>query len=340
MDRYAASRATAVAAAVVALLVVVQTGVGAAVTAGRQPMAVREQVPTTSTAAAWDEAPSRTVSLSAQQMALPHGGGSVDEMRIKAVTNATHVAIRLTWTDPTRDTNISMPRAYSDAVAVMLKGGQQPPITMGATGTPVDIWYWRANWQFGNHTGTGSWTGDMYAYPHPNDETKPGLAAGNPLSKTEYRRYAQNYYAKGYGSLSHAPVQNVNAHGTRTEDGWQVTFVRERTTEGTYDAAFGEAEQMYLTVAAWNGSADEANGQKSLSYQFLTLDTKSGELAAVESGGSDGAAGADAGDGSGSRSSTDGLPAEFWNGLGGVLAAMIVSWLIAYRSLRDRGEDQ
>lgn len=347
MDSDAARQATVVAAVVLTLVLVAQSAVGAAVTAGEQPMGVRKQVPVTADAAAWGDAPSQTLSLSAQQMALPYGGGTVSEAEVQTVTNESHVAVRVTWPDSTRDTNISRPNAYSDAVAVMLHGGDQPPITMGATGTPVDIWYWRASWQFGAHTGTGSGTGDMYAYPHPDNETKPGLAADNPLSQSKYSRYAQNYYARGYGSLSHAPAQNVDAAATREDDEWQVVFVRERSTDGQYDAAFNESGEMYLTVAVWNGSADEVNGQKSLSYQFLRLDTESGNLAAVEQGGGSGggasggtsAGGGDSGAGgdSGSSSGGSGLGGEFWNSFGTVLAVIVVSWLIAYRSLRGEG---
>ena len=335
MDSDAARQATVVAAVVLTLVLVAQSAVGAAVTAGEQPMGVRKQVPVTADAAAWGDAPSQTLSLSAQQMALPYGGGTVSEAEVQTVTNESHVAVRVTWPDSTRDTNISRPNAYSDAVAVMLHGGDQPPITMGATGTPVDIWYWRASWQFGNHTGTGSSTGDMYAYPHPDEETKPGLAAGNPLSKSTYSRYAQNYYARGYGSLSHAPAQNVDASATRADGEWRVAFVRERSTDGKYDAAFNGTEEMYLTVAVWNGSADEVNGEKSLSYQFLRLDTESGNLTAVEQGSgsddgsSDGTPASDGGDGDGG-----GFGGEFWDLFGTVLAVIVVSWLITYRSLR------
>lgn len=343
MDRYAASRATVVAAGVVVLLLVAQTAVGAAFTAGKQPMAVSQEVPTNPSAAAWSDAPSKTLGMSAQKMATPYGGGSVDELQLQAITNETHVAFRLTWTDPTNDTALSAPHAYSDAVAIMFHDGSQPPITMGGAGAPVNIWYWRANWEYGNHSGNGDWTGDMYAYPHPDEQTKPGLAANNPLSKNEFRRYAHNYYAKGFGTLSHATAQNVDGQAVRDGDEWQVTFVRERATDGEFDTPLDGSSKVYLTVAAWNGSAGDVNGEKSLSYQFLTLDTNSGELAAVDStGGSSGSSsGSDvAGESSGSTSGgvpTSGLPTDFWTGLGTLLAVTLVSWMVAYRSLKGEG---
>ncbi|MFC7136189.1 ethylbenzene dehydrogenase-related protein [Halobaculum litoreum] len=196
MDRSAATRATAITVCVVVLLLVVQTAIGSALVRGTQPMAVRDEVATEPTAAAWG-VPARSLELSAQQMAQPYGGGSVSGMEVQAMTNETHVAFRLSWNDPTRDANISAPTAYSDAVALMLHGGEQPPITMGAMGTPVNIWYWRASWQFGNHTGTGDWTGDMYSYPHPNETTKPGLAAGNPSRRASTSASARTTTRKG-----------------------------------------------------------------------------------------------------------------------------------------------
>lgn len=332
IDRYAASRATLVSFAVAVLVVLAQGAVSAAVTGGTQPMAVTNEVPASSDAQAWQQAPSRTVSLSEQQMAIPYGGGSTEKLHVKAITNRTHTAFKLRWNDTTPDTSIARPRGYSDAAAIMLKSGTQPPITMGATGTPVNIWYWRASWQFSNHTGSGAMTGDMYAYPHPTNATKPGQAVGNPLSKDHYRQYAQNYYAKGYGSLSHAPAQNVHAQGERTPKGWEVVLIRQRSTNGTYDATFNNSKKMYLAFAVWNGSASEVNGQKSITMQFSTLDTKSGALsdASSQDSGSDDGDSETASAGNASNSMD-----PFWNQFGAVFAAVIVAWLIAYRGIES-----
>ena len=331
----AAARATTLTVVVVALFVALQGSVGALFVGGSQPMAVTDQVPAEPTAAQWEQAPSRTVELQKQRMALPWGGGSVDELEVRALTNESHVAFRLSWADPTNDTSLTAPERYSDAAAVMLKGGSQPPITMGAVGEPVNIWYWRASWQF-NDT-RAEWTGDMYAYPHNDSLTMPGRQAGNPLSQASYGTYGQNYYAKGFGSLSDAPHQNVRASATRTDEGWTVTFVRERSTDGTYDAAFGEHDNIYLAFAVWNGSADEVNGQKSLTLQYSTLDTKSGGLSAAQAGssggGSDGAG--SAGGGSGDGASGDGgggSPVTGWVAV--LVSVALFTWVVAYWRVR------
>ncbi|WP_226013164.1 ethylbenzene dehydrogenase-related protein [Halomicrobium salinisoli] len=328
LDRGAARRATAAAAVVAALLVVAQGAVTAAVTGGQQPMVETDRVPQVAADGQWADAPSRSVSLSEQQMALPYGGGSVDEMEVQAMTNDSHVAFRLSWEDPTNDTSLSSPGSYSDAAAVMLHSGERPPITMGATGEPVNIWYWRAQWQYGADD-RSEWTGDMYAYPHPSEETKPGLAAGNPLSQGEYDDYGQNYYAAGFGSLSHAPAQNVDARATRDGDEWSVAFVREHATNGTHDAAFRANESMYLSFAVWNGSADEVNGKKSLTMQFSTLDTESGELAAADAGGDGGDGSGESGGDGNSGDGGSGLPQPFGY-VGGLVAVVIVSWAAVY----------
>jgi DMSO reductase family type II enzyme heme b subunit len=330
-DRRAARIATVFAVGLVVLLVAVQGAIASIATGGTQPLAQTDQLPQTASGDAWSEAPERTVSLQKQQMAVPYGGGTVDEMTVQALTNDSHVGFRLTWDDPTNDTSLTSPENFSDAAAIMLHSGEQPPITMGAAGEPVNIWYWRSNWQYGDSG--AEWTGDMYSYPHPDNETRPGDAAGNPLSQDEYDQYGQNYYAKGYGSLSDAPAQNVDAHATRQDDQWSVAFVRERGTDGEYDATFGE-DTMYLAFAVWNGSADEVNGQKSLTLQYSTLEQ--GQLSPPESGGDGGSSGGDGGDGSAATeggssgsSSGGGLPQPMGY-IGGVVAAMIVSWTIIY----------
>jgi len=331
LDGTGAVRATAATVVVVAALVALQGSVAALATGGTQPVATAAEVPTDPVAAQWADAPARTVELQAQQMALPYGGGSVDEVDVQAVTNDSHVAFRLAWEDPTRDTSLSAPERYSDAAAVMLKGGEQPPITMGAVGEPVNIWYWRAAWQYDDTT--AEWAGDMYAYPH--GESQPGQQAGNHISQDHFDSSGRNYYAKGFGSTSDAPAQNVHATAERTDGGWQVTFTRERSTNGTYDAAFGEHDRMYLAVAVWNGSQQEVNGQKSLTYQYATLDTTGGDLTAPQQSGGDASGDGDAGDGDGDAAGSDGGDGLSVGGWMLVLVSVaLFTWTAAYWRMR------
>jgi len=335
LDVEAARSATLAAVLAAALLVAGQQAVVAAATDGHAELTPVESVPAEPSAQQWGDAERKTLTLRKQSMALPYGGGSVTEATVSTVTNESHVAIRVAWSDPTNDTSIAEPRAYSDAVAVMVHGGATPPITMGATGDPVDIWYWRASWQFTPKADGGS----MYAYPHPDQETRPGAAAGNPLSRRTYDRYAQNYYAKGYGSLSHAPEQPVAASAERTDDGWAVVFVRERTAGGEYSADFADSDRIYLTVAVWNGSADEVNGQKSLSYQFLALDTESGALSQADpasgDGGDAGGGGEASGGGGGSGDQPLWIVRSMTNMVGSLVVVCLLTWFVAYWRVRS-----
>lgn len=336
VDTSAALGATAVTAVVLALLLSAQAAMGAAVTSGSQPVAAVDTAPTEPGAVAWENATERSVQLNPQQMALPYGGGTVGQLAVETAANDSHVAFRLTWEDPTADSNISEPGAYSDAAAIMLRRGEQPPIMMGGGDAPVNIWYWRASWQENDSVG-----GDMYAYPHPDAETKPGLAAGNPLSKQRYSDYGQNYYAKGYGSLSYAETQPVQASGRRTDDGWQVVFVRERTVDGPHDAGLSAGEPVHLAFAVWNGSADEVNGKKSITLRFSQLQSDQLSVPSDSSGDSGGSSG-DAAGGEGEQTASDDggdglwITRSFGNGLAGVVGVVVVTYLVAYRSIRRR----
>ncbi|NHN49823.1 cytochrome C nitrite reductase [Halostella sp. JP-L12] len=309
-------------------MMVGQVALVSVVTAGEQPMQSVDRVPAQPDAAKWDDAPTREMSLEPQRMAVPRGGGSVDEITVQSVTNDTHVAFRLEWEDPTADTNISEPGQYSDAAAIMLRSGSKPPIDMGSDSDPVNIWYWRSSWERSDADPGG----DMYGYPHPDGETKPGQAAGNPLSQMSYDSYGQNYYARGYGSLSHAPEQPVAASSERTDDGWSVVFVREREAAGEHDAAFDEADQMYLAFAVWNGSADEVNGEKSLTMQFTVLDTENGELSAAQDGGGEGGEAGSGGDDAGE--SVMWLARSATNWVTALVLATVAAWLVSYWRLR------
>lgn len=335
-DRSAAAGATVAAVATVVLLVAAQTAVVVVATDGHQAMGRVEEVPTDPSAGTWAAAPNHTLTLKAQTMAVPEGGGSVGQAEVRSVTNETHVAVRVHWPDATNDSTMTGPGSFSDAAAVMLHTGSTPPITMGAAGDPVNIWYWRSAWQYGD----AQRTGDMYAYPHGDEVTRPGVRAGNPVSTGGDANLGQNYYAKNFGSLTYAPDQSVAAQGERTEDGWTVVFVRERETDGRFDATFNDSAPTYLTVAVWNGSQAEVNGMKSLSYTFLAVDGGDGSLSVAsggqraDGGGADTATGADGGAGS----QPLWFVGSFTNMLATLFVVMVVTWTVAYRRLR-RGED-
>lgn len=69
-------------------------------------------------------------------------------VNVKAARNEKEIAIRLQWTDSTRNDIMIQSQQYKDQAAVMfpVKAGSEPPFTMGSEGERVNIWQWKATW--------------------------------------------------------------------------------------------------------------------------------------------------------------------------------------------------
>ena len=70
-------------------------------------------------------------------------------VNVKAATIDKEIAVRLSWTDPTRNDVMVQSQQYKDQAAIMFpvnQGGEEPPFTMGGDGERVNIWQWKATW--------------------------------------------------------------------------------------------------------------------------------------------------------------------------------------------------
>jgi DMSO reductase family type II enzyme heme b subunit len=70
-------------------------------------------------------------------------------VNVKAATNGKEIAVRLSWTDSTRNDVMVQSQQYKDQAAIMFpvnQGGEEPPFTMGGDGERVNIWQWKATW--------------------------------------------------------------------------------------------------------------------------------------------------------------------------------------------------
>jgi len=97
------------------------------------------------TAAAWSDVPAVTMALSSAPSGLPEASNvSVRSARLQAATNDTHAFFRVSWSDATADRNVTGPTTFFDAVAVQVPTNEsaRPPIAMGGTNNPVNVWYW------------------------------------------------------------------------------------------------------------------------------------------------------------------------------------------------------
>ena len=70
-------------------------------------------------------------------------------VNVKAATNGKEIAIRLEWTDSSRNDVLIQSQQYKDQAAIMFpvnQSGEEPPFTMGGDGEQVNIWQWKATW--------------------------------------------------------------------------------------------------------------------------------------------------------------------------------------------------
>ena len=89
-------------------------------------------------------------------------------VNVRAVNNGKEIAVRLSWTDSTRNDIMVRSQQYKDQAAIMFpvnQSGEEPPFTMGGDGERVNIWQWKATW---NKEGTTRSSmqdlEDQYAY--------------------------------------------------------------------------------------------------------------------------------------------------------------------------------
>lgn len=107
----------------------------------------------------WEKIPSVNIPLSSQifespkASALPKGRTTVREVQIKSVNNGKGIAFLMEWVDDTKNSEIQDIDEFSDAAALQFPAKDIkynhaiPYFTMGNSGSMVNIWYWRADWE-------------------------------------------------------------------------------------------------------------------------------------------------------------------------------------------------
>ncbi len=284
-DRRASSRLrfpAAVLLAVAAAIVIGSFGVAPV----RSQIPVLEAAPTSvavptddAWAAVWNDAPSLRVPLSAQEVAFPYGGGTVDAVTVRSLYDEDRLYISMEWGDLSADDSVSGAAEFSDAAALQFSADplKTPPYTMGSPGAPVNIWQWKAVWQADAERGFPSST-DRYpntyvdGYPGEGDSlNNPAAHLGNPLAARTHTSPIENLLAEGFGTLTSLDVQDVEGSGAWNNDRWRVVFARALTprTEGL--ASFATNRTAVIAFAVWDGSSGDRNGQKSVA-QFIELD--------------------------------------------------------------------
>jgi hypothetical protein len=236
------------------------------------------RIPATAADRAWDPAPEHVAKLLLQDLVEPRlMKPSTQEVRVRAVSSDSEIAFRLTWNDSV-DNSLPGAARFSDACAVQLpkKLEPNPPDPqMGQAGRPVEITFWRADWQ-GSVNGRGDTIRDLYPnaavdhYPYQAGSLEkdaaaqkemelrysPARALGNHRSGPRTSA-VEDMIAEGPGTL--APVAGASSskgQGVRSASGWSVVISR-KLPEG-----LGPRQRTQVAFAVWEGSAQEVGSRK------------------------------------------------------------------------------
>lgn len=214
---------------------------------------------------------------------------AITVVSMRAAYDASDLAIALEWEDATRDASGDSVARFSDGAAVMFPFEKTAPaFTMGEPGRPCHIWHWKALWAADRDGFADVATGrapaiDRYfqdgkgwvGSPVHDRVYSTGLAAGNSVAEVERGAKGEALRAMQFGTLTAAPPaeQDVGVASTWKDGKWTVIF-----RHPLRSAHWGEAQptpggSLPVALAAWNGSAGDRNGQKSVSiWQTLRLE--------------------------------------------------------------------
>ncbi|MEZ4503612.1 MAG: ethylbenzene dehydrogenase-related protein [Dehalococcoidia bacterium] len=222
---------------------------------------------------AWDRAPSQQVPLSAQNITPPFGGGTVQAVTVRALYDAQQLYLLLEWADDKPDDAVNGVIEFSDAAAVMfpaVAASVLPPFTMGAAGSPVNIWQWKAVWE-SDIAGGFATSRTRYPntvvdfYPNADDPIyRPATYVGNPLAQQDHASPIENLIAESFGTLTHADLQDVSGSGEWRDGHWRALFVRPLKAAEASEAGFDVGSTTNIAFAVWNGGAGDRDGVKSI----------------------------------------------------------------------------
>jgi hypothetical protein len=226
--------------------------------------------------AAWQQAPEYLATLVPQDQVEPRLlTPSTPEVRVRALTHGGEIALRLEWVDvAVNDT--PGPGAFLDGCAIQIPRtieASPPDPQMGQAGRPVDIAFWRADWQASVDGRPDSLT-SLYpnaAIDHYPFEAKP-LEPGSPAQGEAAARYApaqalgnrrvgpraqpvEDMVAEGPGTIAAAGATS-RGRGVRTATGWAVVIVRPMPT------GLAPNVRTSIAFAVWDGAAHEVGARK------------------------------------------------------------------------------
>ena len=226
---------------------------------------------------AWKQVPEYAAKLLPQDLVEPRlMKPSTPEVLVRSLTNGAEIAFRLEWTD-TAQNDLPGPSRFLDGCAIQLPAkieADLPDPQMGQAGKPVEVTYWRADWQ-ASVNGRPDDIRSLYPnatvdhYPFEAKSLEPGSEAQKEMTK----RYApsaavgnrrvgpretpvEDMIAEGPGTLSPAPREVSRGKGVHDKQGWSVVMVR------PLPVGLSPKVRTNIAFAIWEGAREEAGARK------------------------------------------------------------------------------
>ncbi len=231
-------------------------------------------------AAGWTKAPGTSIPLS---RLWQKNSTTAAAVTVRAQYNGRYIAFLLEWTDTQKEAGSYRIQDFQDAAAVQFSlTDSETFLGMGARNNPVNLWFWRSEWQTRvdnpavpdiRHTYTNTADdGDVSTYPAAISAVTllAGRDAMNPIARESLSSPVEDLNAAGAGTLTSQKPDQQNVKGRGVSDGnkWRVAFVRELRTKDREDIQFKTGKLYPVAFAIWNGSEKDRNGQKLVSTWY------------------------------------------------------------------------
>ena len=234
----------------------------------------------------WKDIPEIQVSLMAQMMLKPRPAKTeTEKINVQMVHDGKYIAFRLRWAD-TEKSEAGKLGQFSDAIALefpVLDNANPPPIFMGAINNPVNIFHWRALYQYDEEHGKKT-VKDIYPNAsvdiYPNEfpdrgslkpatlnelETfSPAVMAGDPQSSL--KRAVDEMMAEGFSTSVVTAGGNSVGHGEWKDGEWIVVIARALNCPNGSVLEVGKGS--FFGAAVWQGGLGEVGSRKSLTMTW------------------------------------------------------------------------
>ena len=208
---------------------------------------VSENLDVSPQAVIWEQVPKTQVKLRSLQ-SLYKG---TNRVTVQSLRNDEKIAFRLQWLDASPDIARPGNSLFLDGAALQFVSESSIQSTyygMGERNKPVNIWHWRAD----------------------SSQQVVGMEVDSFSMKLDpFREEAvEELNSSGFGTLT---VQTLEDHqvlgkGMWKDGQWTVVFIRDLVTGSPFDSQFFAAGKALIAVALWDGTLNEKNANKRVSF--------------------------------------------------------------------------